>query len=310
MHFDNDLRQSATASRDPSTPPAAHPQAGANHGSRGTSRGGTEPGSEKPVRALGLLYHDLVKGNDFSASGFPGGDADRYKLDVGEFSEHLRSIASTTSQKPGTALDLLQSTAGAEPLVLVTFDDGGVSAYTHTAALLEDFAWPGHFMVTTDRIGSAPFMTPQQIRDLRRRGHIIGSHSVSHPARMSACGWDQLIREWRDSREALAQILGEDVSVASVPGGYFSSRVALAASAAGIRVLFTSEPTTRCRNVDECLVVGRYCFQRGASARSAGQIARGDWSPRLRSWLSWNSKKVAKKVGGDLYVKARLSLLR
>jgi peptidoglycan/xylan/chitin deacetylase (PgdA/CDA1 family) len=262
------------------------------------------------MRALGLLYHDLVEGDDFSASGFPGRDADRYKLDVAEFAQHLRSIASAASNKPGTALELLQSTAAAEPLVLVTFDDGGVSAYTHTAGLLEDVGWPGHFMVTTDRIGSPSFMTPEQIRSLRRRGHIIGSHSVSHPARISACGWEELIREWRDSCDALAEILGEEVTVASVPGGYFSTRVARAASAAGIRVLFTSEPTRRCRVVDECLVVGRYCFQRGASSRTAAQIARGDWSPRLRSWLSWNAKKVAKRVGGDLYVKTRLSLLR
>ena len=262
------------------------------------------------MRALGLLYHDLVEGNDFGASGFPGGDADRYKLDVGEFAQHLHAIASATSRKPGTTLDLLQSTVAAEPLVLMTFDDGGMSACTHTAPLLESFGWPGHFLVTTDRIGSPSFMTREQIRDLRRRGHVIGSHSVSHPARISACGGEELTREWRDSREALAEILGEDVNVASVPGGYFSTRVARAASAAGIRVLFTSEPTTRCRVVDECLVVGRYCFQRGASSQAAARIARGDWSPRFRSWLSWNAKKVAKRVGGDLYVRARLSLLR
>lgn len=262
------------------------------------------------MRTLGLLYHDLVEGNDFGASGFPGGDADRYKLDVGEFAQHLQAIASATSKKPGSALDLLRSPAAAEPLVLVTFDDGGVSAHSYAAGLLEDLGWPGHFLVTTDRIGSPSFMTREHIKSLRRRGHIIGSHSVSHPARMSACGWRELTREWRESRDALSEILGEDVTVASVPGGYFSTRVARAASAAGIRLLFTSEPTTRCRVVDECLIVGRYCFQRGASSRTAAQIARGAWSPRLRSWLSWNAKKVAKRVGGDLYVRARLSLLR
>jgi hypothetical protein len=119
-----------------------------------------------------------------------------------------------------------------------------------------------------------------------------------------------LVREWRDSRQTLAEILGEDVRVASVPGGYFSREVAMAASAAGIRVLFTSEPVTQCGVVDKCLIVGRYHFQRGASSQTAAQIARGDWSPRFRSWLAWNAKKAAKRVGGDLYVKALLSLLR
>lgn len=262
------------------------------------------------MRALGLLYHDLVEVEDFSSSGFYGADADRYKLEVDEFEQHAHAIVLATSKKPGTALDLLKTTATAEPLILLTFDDGGASAYEHTAGLLEDFGWPGHFFVTTDRIGSPSFVTRQQIRSLRRRGHIIGSHSASHPARISACGWEQLVREWRNSREALAEILGEDVTVASVPGGFFSKRVARAASAAGIRVLFTSEPIMRCRLVDKCLVVGRYSFQRGASSQNVAQIIRGDWSPRVRSWLSWNAKKVAKRVGGDLFVKARLSLLR
>jgi len=261
------------------------------------------------VRALGLLYHDVVERGDYTASGFPGGDADRYKLEVGDFAEHVGAIARAIRGKPGTALDLLRTPAD-EPLLMLTFDDGGVGGYTHTADLLEEVGWRGHFLVTTNRIGSPSFMTHEQIRSLRRRGHVIGSHSVSHPARISACGWDELVREWRDSRDTLCEILGEDVTVGSVPGGYFSRRVASAASAAGIRVLFTSEPVTRCKVIDECLVVGRYCIWKGASSQKAAQIARGDRSPRLRSWLSWNLRKVAKKLGGDIYVKARLSLLR
>ena len=262
------------------------------------------------MRALGLLYHDIVERDDYSASGFPGADADRYKLDAGEFADHIRAIARATPKKPGTVLDLLRTPAANEPLLMLTFDDGGVSSYTHAADLLEDLGWRGHFLVTTNRIGSRSFMTQEQIRNLHQRGHVIGSHSVSHPARISACGWEELVREWGQSRQTLSEILGEEVTVASVPGGYFSRRVAKAASAAGIRMLFTSEPITRCEVVDECLVIGRYCIQRGASSEVAAQLARGDLSPRLRSWVSWNLRKIAKKLGGDFYVRARLSLLR
>jgi peptidoglycan/xylan/chitin deacetylase (PgdA/CDA1 family) len=261
------------------------------------------------MRALALLYHDVVEPGALSASGFGGGDADRYKLDVREFAGHLTAIA-RTSVKSGSAFDLRQRSGSLDPLLLFTFDDGGLSAYTHAAGLLERHGWSGHFFVTTSRIGSPAFLDRDQIRSLRQRGHVIGSHSVSHPARMSACGWEQLVEEWRQSRQTLGEILEEDVIAASVPGGYYSADVARAASAAGVRILFTSEPVTRCHTVDECLVVGRYCMRRGGSADTAGQIARGDWSPRLRSWVAWNARKAAKKVGGDLYVKARLALLR
>ncbi|HKW46899.1 MAG TPA: polysaccharide deacetylase family protein [Gemmatimonadaceae bacterium] len=262
------------------------------------------------MRALGLLYHDLVERGDFAASGFPGADADRYKLEVGEFKKHLRAIDHTSSRKPGSYRDLLRAAAANEPLLMLTFDDGGVSAYTHTAALLEERGWRGHFFVTTGRIGAPSFLTPDQIRSLHQRGHIIGSHSHSHPARISTCSWKELLREWETSRSALSELLREDVTTASVPGGYLSRRVAEAASNAGFRVLFTSEPITRCGQIDECLIVGRYCLQRDSSAQTASQIARGDWPPRARSWLSWNAKKVAKKVGGNLYIKARLAVLR
>ena len=262
------------------------------------------------MRALGLLYHDVVDRGDFAASGFPGADADRYKLEADEFKEHLNAIDRIGFGAPRTAPDLVRDAATDEHLLMLTFDDGGASAYTHTAALLEERNWRGHFFVTTGRIGSRSFLTPEQIISLHRRGHIIGSHSHTHPARISACSWTELMREWNTSRCALSDLLGESVTVASIPGGYFSRRVAEAASRSGIRVLFTSEPITRCRWIDECLVVGRYCLQRGDRASTAAQIARGDWRPRVRSWLSWNAKKVAKRIGGDLYIRGRLSLLR
>lgn len=260
------------------------------------------------MRALALLYHDVVEPNGFAASGFPGADADTYKLKIDSFAAHLAAIDRATRHKPGNALELVQG-GSTEPVRLLTFDDGGVSAYTYIADMLEARGWPGHFFVTTNRIGSPTFLTREHIRSLRQRGHVIGSHSVSHPVRMSECRWNVLVNEWTESRQALSEIVGEDVRVASVPGGYYSNTVAMAAAAAGIRLLFTSEPTTRCRVVDECLVVGRYCLRTGTPPTIAARIIRGDLAPRVGSWLSWNTRKAAKKIGGDLYLQARRALL-
>ena len=261
------------------------------------------------MKALALLYHDVVERGQFASSGFQGRDADRYKLVADEFAEHLRAIA-RVGRRVGIASDLSDEATDSESLLMFTFDDGGVSAHAQTAARLEELGWRGHFFVTTGRIGSPGFLSRDQIRELRRRGHVIGSHSVSHPARMSACGWPELVEEWRTSTQTLAEILGEDVSTASVPGGYFSRRVATAAADAGIKILFTSEPVIRCHRLNQCLVVGRFCLQRGDSAESVARVVSGDWPPRLRSWLSWNARKVAKRIGGGLYVKTRLALLR
>lgn len=120
---------------------------------------------------------------------------------------------------------------------------------------------------------------------------------------MSHCSWQELLREWRESAGILSGILGEPVTVASVPGGYYSRKVAEAAAEAGIRALFTSEPTTRVQRVNGCLVLGRYFVRRGMDSRISGEFARLRVGPRLRQAGLWKLKKLAKFAGGGLYLK-------
>lgn len=126
---------------------------------------------------------------------------------------------------------------------------------------------------------------------------------------MSACGRDELVSEWQRSQEVLSDILGEPVSVASVPGGFYSPAVAQTAVQAGFKVLFNSEPTSRAHVVDGCLVLGRYTVYRGMSAQKAASLAAGRFVPRLQQALVWNIKKVTKAVGGRLYLQLRKRLL-
>ena len=174
-----------------------------------------------------LLYHDVVDGDD-NASGFPGAGAAQYKLDLRDFISHLDALAET--KVPLAMLSsVTEDTAAKYPDgdgFLLTFDDGGVSAATSIADSLERLHWRAHFFVTTDYIGVAGFMTASQIRELDRCRHVIGSHSCSHPSRMSACTSSQLLGEWSRSIATLSDILGKAVTVASVPGGYYSPRVA------------------------------------------------------------------------------------
>ena len=126
---------------------------------------------------------------------------------------------------------------------------------------------------------------------------------------MSACPPEQLDREWRQSVQRLTAVLGAPVETASVPGGYYSRAVAAAAARAGLRVLFNSEPVTKVREVDGCLVVGRFGVQRGVPASWAAAIVRGQRLPRATRYLHWNGKKVLKRLGGDLWLEARRRLL-
>ncbi|MGH9833538.1 MAG: polysaccharide deacetylase family protein, partial [Blastocatellia bacterium] len=169
--------------------------------------------------------------------------------------------------------------------------------------------WRGHFLVATDYIDTPPFVSRGQIRELRARGHVIGTHSCSHPLRMASQGWDRLLREWRDSVSELSDILGHRIEVGSIPGGQFSKRVAEAAAEAGLKILFTSEPTANCWTQHGCLLLGRYAIQRRTSAQEAAALATGRFVPCARQSLIWNAKKITKKIGGEYYLKLRNSLI-
>jgi len=70
------------------------------------------------------------------------------------------------------------------------------------AALLESYGWRGHFFITTDYIAKPASCPRTNSRILYARGHVVGSHSCSHPRRMSRCPPEQLQREWLESTRA------------------------------------------------------------------------------------------------------------
>ena len=263
-------------------------------------------GQEVALKVAALLYHDVVDDGRDDESGFPGAAAGRYKLRSEDFELHLQALA-RSAQGPPAVFDDIQAGGRAVPWLL-TFDDGGSSALAIGEQLAER-GWRGHFFVTVDYIGTAGFLGPNAIRGLSELGHVIGSHSCSHPERMSRCTWAELLHEWGRSAEVLSEILGQPVTVASVPAGHYGKVVARAAAAAGVRTLFTSEPVLTTRDVDGCRVVGRFTIQRGVRPETASALACAQLLPRTRQFAFWNAKKAAKAVGGEHYLRLRQWLL-
>lgn len=261
------------------------------------------------MNAVALMYHDVTPLGREDASGFPGGDAARYKLTPEQFRAHLLAIRGRVARAPVTA-EALAADPAADPVSpwILTFDDGGASAEA-IADALEPFGWRGHFFVTTGYIDRPGFLDVPQLRRLRLRGHLIGSHSHTHPLRMARCTPARLREEWRRSIGVLADALGEGILTASVPGGHHSELVTRTAIDAGIRFLFTSQPTIRARQVGECRVVGRYAIQRTTGAATTAALAAGDPGPRLRRRVVWDAKQACKFLGGGFYLRARDRLL-
>jgi len=180
-------------------------------------------------------YHDVT--NDSGDSGFQRPAAMRYKLTTAAFLRQLDAIAA--AGMPSAITDLNLALPGRYHLL--TFDDGGQSAI----AIGDELArrgWRGHFFLITRLIGSRRFLSVADVRYLHSCGHVIGSHSHTHPDIFRDQPRARMDEEWRMSGDILAQLLGERCLTASVPGGDLSSVVVDSAADAGIRYLFTSEP--------------------------------------------------------------------
>jgi peptidoglycan/xylan/chitin deacetylase (PgdA/CDA1 family) len=270
------------------------------------------------MKLVSLLFHDVYERSP-RESGFASDAADRYKLSIADFDAQLAGLASACGAAPlcdRGASPPSPFVRGASPLGLakrhwlLTFDDGGISYYTHIADRLEALGWRGHCFMTTDYIGRGGFLDVAQLRELDARGHVIGSHSGSHPTRFSILAEDDMRREWTRSRKRLEDILGHAVTVASVPGGYFSKAVAHAADAAGLRTLFTSEPTTTAYAEADCTVCGRFVIRRGHRNDIARRFVRPAPWTRCSAWAGWNAKALVKPVLGTSYMRIADWLLR
>jgi peptidoglycan/xylan/chitin deacetylase (PgdA/CDA1 family) len=258
------------------------------------------------VRASALMYHDVLAPSG-AASGFGDSGSRVYSVTEAAYAEQLAGIAARVGAAPAVAADLLAASPPRAPW-LITFDDGGASA-TAAGAALAARGWRGHFLVPTDYVGRPGFADAAALRELAAQGHVVGSHSASHPPRISECAPDALRGEWERSVAVLGEILGAPVTAASVPGGYYSEAVGRAAAAAGITVLFTSEPVRALDAIDGCLLVGRYAIRATSSTRDVVGAAAGERRPWLVQSASWSARRLAKRTGGRHYERLRTLLL-
>ena len=176
----------------------------------------------------------------------------------------------------------------------MTFDDGGRSA-PEIAGALQALGWRGHFFVTTGMIGRPGFVGADEIRELRDRGHLVGSHSHSHPTLMGKLEPDEIEDEWRRSMEVLGGILGEAPSHASVPGGFLAAGYR-ACRARRVSRADDLRAGRRVETVGRMRVIGRFPIRATTSPGAVAAIARGSRIARARISVPWAVKRQIKAI--------------
>jgi peptidoglycan/xylan/chitin deacetylase (PgdA/CDA1 family) len=222
----------------------------------------------------GFMFHEIT--DDPATSGYQRPGARPYCVSPERFRRYLDVLADR-GLEPATIGDV--DFDAPVPRLMMTFDDGGRSAIA-AGDLLQRRGWRGHFFVVTSRIGRPGFLDGTGIRYLRSCGHLIGTHSHTHPDIFPRLSIGEMAEEWSASRSILEHLLGEPVLIASLPGGDLSARVRDSVRRSAFHALFTSEPWLHPRRAGACWLVGRFAVRSSLHPETFRSLAD------LRGWSS------------------------
>lgn len=216
------------------------------------------------IRVPVLMYHGLGEPRDAWAA--------RFTIAPHRFAEQMAALAHAGFRAVSidAMLDALDGRAALPAgAFALTFDDGLRSVFEHALPVLETLGWPHSVFLVSDRIGGdnawggagktatppLPLLGAAEIRAMQRRGTAFHSHARTH-LRLPELSDAQLERELRGSREALEELLGDEVRYLAYPFGAEDQRVREAARSAGYRAAFSTRSGFNGPNGD------RFCLRR------------------------------------------------
>jgi peptidoglycan/xylan/chitin deacetylase (PgdA/CDA1 family) len=135
--------------------------------------------------------------------------------------------------------------------VLLTFDDAYDDLYTELFPLVIEHKYTPLIFVVVDHIGGwnawdqAQGLRPRnllsagQLKEMQRYGVEFGSHTLTHP-HLTGQGHRELVRELRDSKDRLEDLLGAEVRAFAYPYGAVDRRVRSYVAEAGYKLAFTT----------------------------------------------------------------------
>src|ERR1700676_2976680 len=180
--------------------------------------------------------------------------------------------------------------------VLLTVDDGHKSTL-RAADLLESCGCNATFFPTRDRaLGKHGYLTPQEMRELRRRGFSLGTHGTTH-LNLTAMSEQACAAELEESKQWLEDVTGEEVRYMAAPGGFVSRRVLRLAYGFGYRLIGTCrESVNPVSTLNLPGTLNRVNVRRHFSLADFRRIVENDFGfylrRRIRSSFLWLPKQI------------------
>lgn len=240
------------------------------------------------------MYHDVYE-KDPKESGFNTPGALHYKISKETFLNHVKAITHFCSTNNIN-----------KEYIDFSFDDGGVSFYTIIAPILEEYGWRGKFFISTKYIDTAGFLCKEQIKDLRKRGHLIGSHSHHHRV-LTEINIEDVKREIKQSIDILSNILNEKINTISIPNGNYSIKILKIAVDNGIQEIYTSNPTTNISQFEDANLIGRYAISYNTTSDSVLNILSSSFL-RFCMECKYTILNFLKIILGSYYSKIKITI--
>ncbi|MCH7226584.1 polysaccharide deacetylase family protein [Haloferula sp. A504] len=151
--------------------------------------------------------------------------------------------------------------------VMITIDDGWKSVYTDAFPILKEFGYPFTLFLYKNYVdGGGKALSTAMIKEMKKHGATIGSHSVGHPypatlkehRSKGPDAYDKFLRtQMGESKRFLEVQFGDEVTTYAYPGGFHTEEMYPLAEEFGYQQLFTVIPEKVKRDSDD-LTLPRY----------------------------------------------------
>jgi len=146
------------------------------------------------------------------------------------------------------------------------------------------------------------------VKELAERGHVIGSHSHTHPEIFTKLSSEEIKHEWQLSSQVLNDILGEREYVASIPNGYVSKEILDTAIQYGFNTIYTSQPTTNIKTYKNSSLIGRYVILDDMSTEDVLRMVSSKGC-QLKMAAKWHLLNIVKGILGTSYETFKAKIL-